>query len=940
MSATSGKPVPGVKTIKDALWAKTERTRGPGWHPLRGHLIDTLHAAQAIWDNWLAPGARHELGRWLPDGEADGRRLLGWLAGVHDLGKASPAFQIQAAEQARRVRANLPLPEVLADRHLCPHGNAGGAALVEELTSRYGWSRGQTKWVASIVQGHHGVFADEGWPREVTRRPHLYGSGPWQDARRQLFEEMTERADATGRLQAWASVRVPEAVQLALAGWVVLADWCASTEICFPYEAPLPADYLVRSRERATRVPDVLAWGHRWRPSPGPASELLRQRFGFPPRTVQTATIDAAEALVGPGLLVVEAPMGEGKTEAALAAAEVMAQACGCDGIFVGLPTQATSNGMFPRVQTWLERQGSNATVALAHGGAARHTGFQQLLASPRAVAQDEGPNHGSRSEGASSASVSASQWFTGRKRALLAPVVIGTVDQLLLAAVKARHVSLRHAGLAGKVVVIDEVHAYDAYMSVFLHRALEWLAACGVPVVLLSATLPPASRDRLTQAYAAGLGAPDASSGDSRDPNEAGTHSEARLAYPSVTVVGRGVRPQETAIQVSTRPVEPSGRSSRVTVAYVDAPACDTKTGDDDTEWLADALAERVRDGGCVLVVRNTVTRAQALSRALATRLPADERSLLHARFTADDRSVLEGTLLGRFGPAGSRPTRHVVVATQVVEQSLDVDFDLLVSDLAPIDLLLQRVGRLHRHERVRPRHLAEPAVWVTGAGERADAPPALPRGSESVYGRHLLWRTAAVLQGQDSIELPADIPALVAAVYGDDSVGPSTWQEELARARREWEANEDERVANAERYVLRKPTHASLESLHRGGGAEASDDDPGVRAHVRDGDPSVEVILLEGDTTQARLPDGIPVPLDEQPDDELGRRVLGRLVRLPAWLTEAALAHGVRPAGWRRSGWLSSIPLLLLDEGRAHLGDQVVTYDSEHGLEVLRAR
>uniref|UniRef100_UPI002AD3E96F CRISPR-associated helicase Cas3' n=1 Tax=Frankia sp. Cas4 TaxID=3073927 RepID=UPI002AD3E96F len=279
-----------------------------------------------------------------------------------------------------------------------------------------------------------------------------------------------------------------------------------------------------------------------------------------------------------------------------------------------------------------------------------------------------------------------AAEWFLGAKRGLLAPVTVGTVDQLLHAATRTKHVMLRHAGMAGRVVVLDEVHAYDVYMAQFLFEALRWLADAGVPVVVLSATLPPVLRLRLVRSYLQGaLQERDVDVADLPVPR----------GYPSSTAVcvTGGKRWAEVASGPSWRDPIPVG---------VEVLA---ETPDFSPATVAAAVAVEVGAGGCALVVCNTVARAQDVYSALRPVFGADVM-LLHARFIAAERAVRTERvvdLLGRPGrPDGAaRPPRLVVVATQVAEQSFDVDVDLLVTDLAPIDLLLQRVGRLHRHDR-----------------------------------------------------------------------------------------------------------------------------------------------------------------------------------------------------------------------------------------------
>jgi CRISPR/Cas system-associated endonuclease/helicase Cas3 len=224
------------------------------------------------------------------------------------------------------------------------------------------------------------------------------------------------------------------------------------------------------------------------------------------------------------------------------------------------------------------------------------------------------------------------------------------------------------------------------------------------------------------------------------------------------------------------------------------------------DEAAAADLAIKAVADGGCVLVLRNTVGRAQGAYAQLKGTLDPAQVMLAHARFTAADRRFRDQQLIMRFGapPAAVRPERHVVVATQVAEQSLDIDFDLLISDLAPIDLLLQRLGRVHRHDRPRPPHIGNPRLVIVGHEPQPDAPPGVPPGSVWVYGRYLLWRTAATLLGVRALHLPADIPHLVEEVYGDAPVGPPGWQAALREASAEHLAKRARHQAAAEPIVL----------------------------------------------------------------------------------------------------------------------------------------
>ena len=268
---------------------------------------------------------------------------------------------------------------------------------------------------------------------------------------------------------------------------------------------------------------------------------------------------------------------------------------------------------------------------------------------------------------------VQVHQWFRGNKQALLANFVIGTVDQLLLAALAQKHVMLRHLGLAGKVVIIDECHAYDTYMNCYLDRALEWLGWYKVPVILLSATLPARRRAELVEAYQQKKAVPDAP-------------WKTSCGYPLLTWTD-GAEVKQTAI-----PPDAPGKTVQLTTL---------------TEPELPALLRRkLAEGGCAGVIVNTVKKAQKIAQLLRESLPDKEVQLFHAQFLMPDRAARENQLMARIGK-GSEPERRndlIVVGTQVMEQSLDIDLDVLVTELCPMDLLLQRIGRLHRHRRSRP--------------------------------------------------------------------------------------------------------------------------------------------------------------------------------------------------------------------------------------------
>lgn len=900
------------------------------------HLFDAAAVGELLWDGFLSDAVRRP---WDDVSSGRGREVLSLACGLHDLGKASPAFQSKVPQLAERVQsAGLGWPSLKVSEQRWHHTVAGAARLRDLLTRRGAPDPG-ADWWWPLLAGHHGRVPGY----EALRPPgrHAHGEGPlWQQLTDGVVEAV-ERALEVDLTELAAVCPPSRSHQLALLGSVVMADWIASSDHFAGVDdwSDVSMD-LARSRARRAWTDLGLRGG--W--SPGrllPAgADVVGERFAVTARPTQGMVVAAAEWLPAPGLVVVEAPMGEGKTEAALAAVEVLCRRFGHSGVFVGMPTQATSDPMFARVQAWSELVDPHVPLALLHGKARFNPVWQSLREqAPTFSGVDElgcDNEYGVIGAPVTGGSQAPAEWFLGRKRGLLTPVVVGTVDQLLLAATRTKHVMLRHAGLAGKVVVLDEVHAYDVFMSQFVHEAFRWLAEAGVPVVVLSATLPPRMREALVRAYLQGAtGCRDIEGG----------YEGGAAGYPGVLAVTAGQLGEPASVQVLRRQAQSWRPPYDVRVEVLAEP-------DGDLGAVASALlAERIAGGGCALVVRNTVSRAQQTYQALAATFGSDV-VLLHARLTAGERADRTRHVLDALAAPGAgrtRPERLLVVATQLAEQSFDVDVDLLVSDVAPLDLLLQRVGRLHRHKRPeqdRPGGLRAPAVVVTGFRDNDDEPPWFPRAVMSVYPEPLLLRAAAaVLAAAASSRgwtVPEEIPRLVEAAYRDDPVLPAAWAARHTASMDDWLANESQRSARAREFLLAgedRIGEPTLAGLHARSSAEVDEDE--VSVMVRDGDPSVEVLLVRRDEHQWRSLGGLP--LGPNGDGVTGygvlEAVLRDVVRLPASLTEAATAELAPLPGWLGDPWLGRTPALALDDAadgglETDLGAWVVRYDPQLGL------
>ncbi|MFJ8210642.1 type I-E CRISPR-associated protein Cse1/CasA [Streptomyces sp. NPDC096033] len=943
----------GLTQAARSVWAKHVQ-QDAKWLPLWRHMADSAAMAGRLWDEWVPHNVRRRVADGLPGGDQDARLLVVWLAGVHDIGKATPAFACQVdvlADAMREAGLEMPTARQFGDaRKRAPHGLAG-QVIVEEWLERRGWSPRAAMTFAVAVGGHHGVPpGHDAFPYLHQHTELLRTPGPseqlWQDVQADLLDTCATAYGVEERLPYWRSVKLPQPVQVVLSALVMLADWIASNSDLFLL---YPED---RPRDEAERI--EAAWRGIELPPPWSAADvtespraLFADRFSLShPRPLQAEAVRLARKAESAGLMIIEAPMGEGKTEAAFAVAEIFASRTRAGGCFVALPTRATANAMYGRLRGWLKRLPGEGTrtVSLAHSKAFLNDDFaRDMRAGAREIAAVDldGATESLRAvkddRCAAASELVAHQWLRGRKKGMLAPFVVGTIDQLLFAGLKSRHLALRHLALAGKVVVIDEVHAYDAYMNEYLERVLSWLGAYKVPVVMLSATLPAARRQALALAYRG-----------SADTQPALPETN---AYPLISMVSES---QET---VFGSPEAASDRYSEITLEQLD----------DGLGSLADRLESELANGGCALVVRNAVDRVLRTAEVLRERFGPQSVTVAHSRFIDLDRARNDEDLVARFGPSGNRPNdRHIVVASQVAEQSLDIDFDLLVTDLAPIDLVLQRMGRLHRHPRghgqsQRPPRLRTPRCLITGVDWAAE-PPVPAAGSAAVYGPHTLMRALAVLRpywGKSPLVLPDHISPLVQEAYAQATpCVPETWTETMDAAFADHEQAVAEQRHKAQAFRIdevRKPGRSLVGWIDAGVGD--ADDTRAGRAQVRDGEESLEVLVIQrrSDGSYATLPSlkrgfgGLELPLDAVPAPRAARAAAVSALRLPyhfskPWLIDRVIGELEQfwPKAWqaKESHILAGELFLVLDEDcQTRLAGFDLRYSETDGLEVTPA-
>lgn len=892
------------------------------------HLLDTAAVFLVLWDELVGARMRQRVGEALGLGAGDTRAVLSFWAGLHDLGKITPPFQAQVPEAFGAVKGE-PGYEFApgADRLRAFRHEMGTHWALAQLFAEIGYPgdesssrslrRAVSHQVAQLLGGHHGRYGQAITPKRLavaSAYQEGLGEEGWAEQRRAHLLEVRRitGADAVPRHCLSAELAV------VVTGLVVVADWLASqTEAIEPMipgadwrgtPGELDTHWQLTAKAAIGRVRDAQLGRTRF------AGRTFREMFPFEPNALQADLVEVLPGLVGQGggLVLVTAPTGDGKTEAALYAATVLGRAADARGLYFALPTMATANAMYPRVAEFAGRAlGGERALTLLHSMAWLNPAYAERdHADGEAGGGDVSAEHVTATE--------AGTWLRGPKRGLLAPLGTGTIDQALTGVLPVTYNMLRLYGLAEKVFVVDEAHAYGPWMHKLLTRLLEWLGALQAPVVLLSATLTGRTAGSLVDAYRRGAGFSEPSTVEPTYPGW--LYADAATGQVSAPRAARSER----------------ARTLEVTVRQV---AWDT---DDDPQSrprpagrrqaLRDVLQPLSLQGGTALVCCTTVAEAQQTYRDLCAAFPdlaAAESGLrlLHSRYPAATRQQITEACEQAFGKPSSsedvaRPrAASILVATQVVEQSLDLDFDLVISDLAPLAQLLQRAGRGRRHRRGvrgRPAWAAaedRPSLIVL---EPVVEGRAAPRSWGAVYDAGLLRRTAHLLRTlpDNRVAVPGDVQHLVDHVYAEDFVDGLD-----AAVRREIQGLDADRRAEemAEEHLAAMVEVCSPADV-AGDLNRLSRRENGITEELittRLGADSGRVLCLyaQQDGTVTLDPSGeVPVPRGR-----LGRREVALLMAHVApvpgkWLRDGAEAVST-PSSWSRQPMLGDLVLLPME-------------------------
>lgn len=933
------------------VWAKIDRDSiNNEWLSLFQHSEDTYHASSYVWDHFLDKYTKRFLAKEMNVDEESARTLFMFLAAIHDNGKATPAFQSQGYfnnQIMKMINSNFGEIGKGMKSSILRHEISSQKELSDFLVEKTNINTKESLTISTCIGGHHGVFNDFTLDQLRNGALEYYYDNEnkqWAQARKELIEHFYLTSGFNEVVHEYEN-GIPKSAQSILTGLVIMSDWIASNNQYFPLT--ITGQNTLSGNTRYERALEQIAlpspWKYKKDEHVNNEDDLFVNRFNLPQgasmRPVQKLMVDIANKTNEPSLIILEAPMGVGKTEASLLAAEIIAKKHNHGGIMFAMPTMATTNGIFPRVKNWLENSTSgNENILLKHSKVHLNDDFNDIKWNDHnEICEHDDDNREKLG------SVSVHDWFQG-KRSVLSPFLVTTIDNFLFAALIQKHYVLKHLGLIGKVIIIDEVHAADPYMQTFLSRAIEWAGYFGITVILLSATLPTSQKRMLLDSYKRkNTGVSIINNEDTSKMTNRERRNLARMKAMKPKVEESNVNIEYPLITtMSIDGVEKSHHLSN------DEKQQDTVNNvklidEQDPMFINDLLKNK--DGNTAIIV-NTVKESQNIYEQLKNDpdFRDFEITLFHSRFIAQDRANKEKELLEKFGPnSKKRPKRSITVATQVIEQSLDLDFDFMISEIAPIDSILQRTGRLHRHNRdTRPHDYSTPTIAIFGYTEHNDGKVSFNDGSKIIYKEFVLLRTYKVLKGISGgiINIPSDIPVLVNKAYmGKDD------DEQENKAREKYQNSIAKQKGNAKPYLLESP-YSMKDSLLGTNYHNASvKDDIKGRAAVRDSQDSIEVIVLKrkdnGDITFVG-DDSVSISTSITPHYSKIKEILGQTIVLPNVLTYPSSINstieylentGYIPA-WQQHKLLQGELILILDENLQYEFEKhILTYDLHIG-------
>jgi len=681
--------------VPEYLWAKTTKADEPGKTVL-SHMNDVRAVATLFLKSYT---------RFLRGYDT---AQFGAFAGLHDIGKASPGFQAKCAKWIEKTG----LDKYFGVPYEKDHSKVSQYTL-QTIFQKKGMKTEPSELWAAILGAHHGSLHKQG----INLRP---SDEEWQNKREEIVSTFLGDSNLPNFPidDSWPFLWW-------LAGLVSVSDWIGSDEDWFPVaQETTPAD----SVQNAVRAINAIAFDIPILKKGLSFGEIFQEKgLSFEPNDLQ---LKAVQTIRDPGLYILEAPMGMGKTEAALWCVYKLMSEGKASGFYFALPTQATSNRIHLRVNDFLEKiTEEKSRSRLIHSGS-------WLLDNVKVPTIRGSTNSNSEEKEDARRAI---DWFASKKRGLLAPFGVGTVDQALMSVIAVKHFFVRQFALAGKVVILDEVHSYDMYTGTLIKTLCDRLLTLGCTVILLSATLTKESKKRFVEV----------------------TDDANQEQYPVIS--GRNIK--------SVEALKPSSKTVQIRMKS-------------EADALEEAL-KKAEKGASVIWVCDTVNKAQEMfDRAKMAKQSKIEIGLLHSRFPVFRRQELEEYWMEKLGKNNPDRRGCILFSTQIVEQSVDLDADFMVSELAPTDMLLQRMGRLWRHQREN-RLVDKPEMWIVAEDssfeefkkETAGKIKKMFGTKSAVYAPYVLLRSLVIWKDKVSIELPDDIRNLLEDTYKTNDNDPKGW-------------------------------------------------------------------------------------------------------------------------------------------------------------------
>lgn len=681
------------------IWAKTTPKKS-----LINHMLETGIVAERLTDT---NGIYHPvLNRLTEITGCDSDTLLAkvvFICAIHDIGKIHPTFQGRDEETLAMLKQE-GLNQVSFDTRF--RHEQYGANIFDKLSTEDVDIK-NSDIISQIIRMHHQKEQKKNSDIDIIKIDDKEKAKKWMHIQNEIYDYIKNvfQFDNLNLINKNISKSELFVVQNAILGIMITSDWIASNNYLFDNQSYENIDEFLKSRKiQALKFLNNEGMIRQQIP----VMQDFKSAFGFNGRPVQ----NDVEKIVQKNdikCMLIESDCGSGKTEAALYAASVLGNRSGLSGIYMGLPTGVSAEAIQDRVDEFLTSHGMRNTKL--------YTSKSMLLREP-----DKKP-----------------VWTDMSRQRLLASSAVGTVDQVMTAARLVRFESVRMDGLASKVLIIDEIHAYDAYMLAVIKDLLKICEGLGVPVIMLSATLPISTKKDLLGALGNG-------------------DIELHNGYPVISYVTKdGMVHEHVSYQYM-----PDKKIS-----------CELLPILNDNDKIARYAADAVKDGGCECVIMNTVADAICVYDKIKKNKKNDCKIILyHSRMTTNARDETSRKILAMCGKNRTeRPERVIIVGTQVLEQSLDIDVDYMITAICPIDLLFQRIGRYHRHGdagTIREHVVVANTVQVLIPSDLSSY-----GGTEYVYKKCYLDATIdAIREHNGHLLIPSGMPDMINYVYSHASI------------------------------------------------------------------------------------------------------------------------------------------------------------------------